>query len=69
MQKIRVFLGWVGVVALLLFIILNFEKININFWFVSRIETPIAFVVFGSAAIGALSVYMFLAYRRSRDKK
>ncbi len=69
MQSIRKFLGWTAVAALLAFVLLNLTFVTINFWFVTEVRAPLAFVVLGSAAMGALALYMFKAARASQAKK
>lgn len=64
-------LGWVVVAVTTLFIAFNLDRANV--WlFGWRVEIPLAFVVFGSAGLGALGMYAFSTFRpqkKSTPKK
>ena len=64
-------LGWIIVAVTTLFIAFNLERANV--WlFGYRMEIPLAVVVFGSAALGALAMYAFSTFKplkKSTPKK
>ena len=67
-QKVRITLLVVALLLLLSFIVLNWREAPVRFWGVGVVNFPVAFVVIGSAAMGALAMYFFEAYRRSKKK-
>jgi uncharacterized integral membrane protein len=60
----RKIVGWVLLGLLLFFILINLEKVPINFFFVADVKLPVAFVLFLSAAMGAGAVYAFQFIRK-----
>lgn len=59
----RKIVGWSLVGLLLLFIVINFQPVEVNFLLV-QVHLPKAFLIFGSAALGAGAV---LALRYIKD--
>ena len=57
--KARKIIVWSLVGLLALFIVINFEVIEINFFFLVRIRLPLALILFLSAAAGAGAVRAF----------
>ncbi len=49
----RKILGWSLLGLLGLFILLNFRFVQVNFFYVLRVELPLAIVIFLSASMGA----------------
>lgn len=62
--KLRRVVGWSLVGLLALFILFNFTPVQVNFWYLVKVEVPAALLIFLSAALGAGSVY---ALRFIRD--
>jgi uncharacterized integral membrane protein len=51
-------LGWIAVAVTAVFVLFNLERANVWF-FGMRVEMPLAFVVIGSALLGALASNAF----------
>ena len=67
--KIRHVVGWSLVGLLALFILFNFQPVQVNFWYLIRVEVPAALLIFLSAALGAGSVYALRFIRDLRKDK
>jgi uncharacterized integral membrane protein len=52
----RKIIGWSLVGLLALFILINFRVVEINFFFLIRVQLPLALILFLSAAMGAGAV-------------
>ena len=52
----RKIVGWSLVGLLALFILINFRTVEINFFFLVRVQLPLALILFLSAAMGAGAV-------------
>jgi uncharacterized integral membrane protein len=58
-------LGWIIVALTALFVVSNLELANVKFLGL-RVEMPLAFVVIGSALLGALACYAFTSLKKKR---
>ena len=67
--KLRKIVGWTLVALLALFILINFQSVEVNF-LVMQIWLPKALLIFGSAALGAGAVIAlrFIQDYRGKDK-
>ena len=65
---IRPATGFVLLGLLLLFTLLNLNYTEINFFFIVR-PVPVAFVIFFSAGLGAMSVLALKAFKTTRKKE
>lgn len=55
-------LGWIAIAVTAVFVLFNLERAHVWF-FGMRLEMPLAFVLLGSAALGALATYAFTGFR------
>jgi uncharacterized integral membrane protein len=68
--KLRKVVGWTLVALLALFILINFQSVEVNF-LVLQVWIPKALLIFGSAALGAgavLALRFIQEYRGGKDK-
>jgi len=56
--RIRQIVGWSLIALLLLWIVMNFRKVEVHFLLFS-VDMPVAMVIFLSAALGAGAVFAF----------
>lgn len=68
-QKVRIAIGAVAALLLLSFIIQNFGRVPVKFWPFLEVSAPLWIIVAGSAALGVLAFYFFLAIRKSKTPK
>ena len=67
--KLRQIVGWSLVGLLALFILFNFTPVQVNFWYLVRVEVPAALLIFLSAGLGAGAVYALRFLREFRKDK
>lgn len=65
----RKIIGWSLVGLLALFIVINFRIVEINFFFLIRVNLPLALVLFLSAATGAAAVLALNYIKDLRKEK
>ena len=66
--KLRKVVGWTLVALLALFILINFQSVEVNF-LVMQVWLPTALLIFGSAALGAgavLALRFIQEYRKDK---
>ena len=68
MMRMRPVTGFVLLGLLLLFTLLNLNYTEVNFLFIVR-SVPVAFVIFFSAGLGAMSVLALKAFKTTRKEK
>ena len=69
MLRIRPAIGFILLGLLLLFVVLNLQSTDINFFWIMQTRMPLAFVIFFSAGLGAMSVLALKAFKTTRKKK
>ena len=68
-MRIRPSVGFVLLGLLLLFIVLNLDSVDINFFWIRQTRMPLAFVIFFSAAMGAMAVLALKAFKTRKKTK
>ena len=59
--------GWTLLGILLMFILINLEPVEVNFFFILRVKMPVAFILFVSALMGAGALYGIQYYRKHKQ--
>ncbi|HEX6885109.1 MAG TPA: hypothetical protein VF530_17175 [Planctomycetota bacterium] len=58
-------LGWIAIAVTAVFVLFNLERASVWF-FGMRVEMPLAFVLIGAAALGALATYAFTGLKGTK---
>jgi uncharacterized integral membrane protein len=67
--QVRKIVGWSLLGLLGLFIILNLERVTINFWWLAEVRLPVAVVLFLAGGMGAGAVLALQYFRDHRKDK
>ncbi|MBI4566584.1 MAG: hypothetical protein HY716_18055 [Planctomycetes bacterium] len=68
-RKVRIALGACALLILVFFIAFNWKTVSVHLLFFGVLETKQAWVIFGSAILGASAQYLLQAYRQRRPGK